>query len=113
MHISLDEKAVQIRFSVGEAMACFKRSLELPLSSIKKVHLDRPCGRWNDMRAPGTFIPGLLKAGTYHTRDGKEFWFATRKPVIVFELRNHRFHRVVLSAPRHRYWRDMIERRRK
>jgi len=113
MKLSLGEKAVKIEFTIGEKMTAFRRSLDIPLSAIKQVHGTRPKFGWTDLRAPGTFVPGLLKAGTYHTRDGKEFWFATRKPVIVFELRNHLFHQVVLSAPRYRYWQEMIEHVRK
>ena len=28
---------------------------------------------------PVTFIPGVIKAGTYLTNRGKEFWYVTRK----------------------------------
>ena len=37
-----------------------------------------PEPRLLEVRVPGTFIPGVIKAGTYWTRAGKEFWYVRR-----------------------------------
>jgi hypothetical protein len=47
---------------------------------------------WKEIRAPGTAIPGLIKAGTYYTFRGKEFWMLKKKDFpIRIELKNNKF----------------------
>ena len=31
-----------------------------------------------EIKAPGTSIPGLIKAGTFYSNRGKEFWYVTK-----------------------------------
>ena len=51
------------------------------------------------MRAPGTHIPGVFAAGTFHKDGEKIFWDvrdATR--AVVIELRDESFARLVLEV---------------
>ena len=50
-----------------------KGSFKIPLQNIKNVSAELPKPTWKEIKAPGTFIPGLIKAGTYYTDKGQEF----------------------------------------
>jgi hypothetical protein len=57
---------------------------------------------WKEIRAPGTAIPGLTKAGTYYTSRGKEYWMLKKKDSpIRIELDNNNFKRLILGVSGH------------
>ncbi len=47
---------------------------------------------------PGTYVPGLIQAGTYRRRGEKSFWLVGRSPkVTVVDCPGGRFDRIVLQ----------------
>ncbi len=48
---------------------------------------------------PGTYIPGLIRAGSYLTPRGWEFWYVIRKrpEYVTIELKGGRYQRLILS----------------
>ena len=57
----------------------FKSQLEIPLSHVIGAEIDpSTVQEWGNLfvgvRAPGTGLPGVIRAGTYHTGNGKVFW---------------------------------------
>jgi hypothetical protein len=59
-----------------------------------------PGRRIIDIRVFGSFIPGSLKAGTFYTREGREFWFVERgrQHYVTLELAPEApYRRVVLG----------------
>jgi hypothetical protein len=57
----------------------FKSQLEIPLSHVVGAEIDPgTVQEWGNLfvgvRAPGTGLPGVIRAGTYYTSDGKVFW---------------------------------------
>lgn len=73
-------------------------NLNIPLACVIHAALEKPYWNFTAVRAPGTHIPFLLKAGTYHTTLGREFWFVTAgRPHLVIELNNWEFNRLVFS----------------
>lgn len=62
---------------------------------------------------PGTYFPGLIKAGTYYTRNGKEFWYVIRgKNYLTIELENESYKRIVLGLDENQEWVGKINKER-
>lgn len=77
----------------------FKSKLVIPVAHIVSVSRQEPVVSWKDIRAPGSFIPGLIKAGTYYSSRGKEFWVTVReKTPVTLELKNEKYQRVILGV---------------
>ena len=53
-----------------------KSELRVPLAHVAGVeHADDEARTWfHGFRAPGTNIPGVLTAGTFHHHEGRVFW---------------------------------------
>jgi hypothetical protein len=54
---------------------------------------------------PGTNIPGIIKAGTYFTNRGKEFWYITRgREILRIELKGLFYNRIILGVKDSSLW---------
>ncbi len=66
MKLSLDDDTLRIELSWWLKVLAFHFStLKIPLAQIDRVGTDRQKTHWGERRIPGSFIPWLLKAGTY------------------------------------------------
>ncbi|AFZ60675.1 hypothetical protein H6G54_17915 [Anabaena cylindrica FACHB-243] len=103
MHLSIVDDSLQIEFSLKEQLLAvrFHKVWQIPLTHITQVTTELPPNTWKEIRAPGSFVPGLIKAGTYYTDRGKEFWYVTRKndfgSVLTIDLENESYQRIVLN----------------
>lgn len=77
-----------------------KSSLTIPLANVRGATADpgmiaEPKG----IRAPGTRVPGLITAGTFHLHGEKVFW-DVRDPAktVVVELADEEYARLVLQV---------------
>ncbi len=99
MNIVIDKDVMSIELSNLEKILSFHNSLKLPISQITEVSDTLLPPTWKEIRAPGTAIPGLIKAGTYYTFRGKEFWMLKKKDnPIRIELKNNKFKRLILGV---------------
>jgi hypothetical protein len=75
--------------------------IDISLRNVRDISHDpdRVKQRWSGFRAPGTWIPGVLKAGTFH-KDGKTVFFDVHDPAnaIVIELRDEAYSELVLEV---------------
>ena len=86
------------------------KTFEIPLNHIKRVTTEEPQSTWAEIRAPGTFLPGVIKAGTYYTRNGREFWYVTREQdYLVLELEDEPFKKMVLTIEQSEAWLNRIQ----
>lgn len=60
------------------------------------------------IRAPGTHLPGVIKAGTYYTRQGREFWYVTAQRFLSFELHQEPYQKIVLTTEHNQAWADRL-----
>jgi hypothetical protein len=100
--LELGSDALRIRLTGRDALYALKRSLTVPLGSVAAVRaVDREeLHRTKTLRAPGTSVPGRVKAGTFRGTEGKELWDVRRgRRVLELELRGHDYARVVLELP--------------
>lgn len=103
MELSIVDNSLQIEFTLTEQLIAirFHKLWQIPLNHIISVTIDLPPKTLKDLRAPGTFVPGLIKAGTDYTNRGKEFWYVTRKnnlgQVLNIDLINETYQKIVLN----------------
>lgn len=77
MHLKINDRTLEVRLGLFEKILAVYGSLEINLTDIVHVGTVPPGQTWKEIRAPGTYLPGLVKAGTYYGR-GKEFWCVMR-----------------------------------
>ena len=99
MQIISDDSNLYIKFNITEKILGVHGSFTIPLDTISDIHTDIPKHMPHGLRFPGTFFPGLIKAGTYLTNRGKEFWYATRnKKLLCIELKQGFYKKIILST---------------
>jgi hypothetical protein len=111
MRLSITNAKLSIEFEWYEQLWAVRtdRVMEIPLAHIRSVTTAEPQSSWAALRAPGTFVPGIIKAGTYYTKQGKEFWYVSDdRNYLTLELADEPYQRVVLTIPDHRVWEDRI-----
>ena len=110
MKLSIEEDKLQIKMNPLERVLCFRGYLRVPLDHITQVSAKRLGWHSGQIRAPGTHIPFLLKAGTYYGKQGKEFWWVmVGKPSLIIELKDWDYNRIVLSSGNNETWARRIE----
>jgi len=109
MKLTIYEGKLRIDLSDLEKVLAIKRDFEIPLEHIVEVRTEAPEISWREIRAPGTYLPGVIKAGTYYTPRGKEFWYVTKKGCLVLELRDEPYRRIILSVERYKQWAESIK----
>ncbi|MGK7889001.1 MAG: hypothetical protein AB4042_06675 [Leptolyngbyaceae cyanobacterium] len=94
------------------------QTIYVPINHIMEATVGQAQGIWDGIRAPGTFVPGVIRAGTYYTQQGREFWYVTRQEgggfeqVMVLSLSltaDEYYKRIVLSVPECQSWGDRIQ----
>ncbi len=118
MQLSILNNSLQIEFTLTEKLIAvrFHKLWQIPLNHIISVTTNIPPKTLKDLRAPGTFVPGLIKAGTYYTDRGKEFWYVTRKnnfgQVLNIDLINETYQKIVLNnIENHQEWQQQLTQR--
>jgi len=79
----------------------FKSSLRIPIDNIKKAYqdLDAISQSWKGWRAPGTSIPFLITAGTYHLEGNKIFWDVVNKEnTIIIDLDDADYQQLIIEV---------------
>lgn len=78
-----------------------KSRLEIPLANVVGVRADPEVARgwWKGIRAPGTHVPGVIVAGTFH-QDGKRIFWDVKDPerTIVVELADDRYDELIVEV---------------
>lgn len=111
VNLSIIGNKLQIELEWYEQLWAFtmNKTLEIPLDRIERVTTEEPQSNWAEIRAPGTFLPGVIKAGTYYTSRGKEFWYVTKdKDYLTLELKDEPYKRIILTLDRNEAWIEQI-----
>ena len=77
-----------------------KRGFDIPMDRVVSVAADPDIARTRKgTRAPGTYLPGVITAGTYFRKGDRNFWDVIRtQNVIVIELRDEPYRRLILEV---------------
>lgn len=111
MNISIVDNKIRLQLEWYEQLWAFswENPLEIPLAHLARITTDEPPSSWTEIRAPGTFLPGVIKAGTYYTPRGREFWYVTKdKDYLVLELRDEAYKKIVLTLNSNQLWAERI-----
>jgi hypothetical protein len=91
---------LRARLDGWDRVWALKRELAVPLAHVRGVEPAPEGLRPRGLRAPGSYWPGLIAAGTYRRRTGKEFWSVRdRFRAIVVEIEGDVYDRLVLQVP--------------
>ncbi len=111
MQLSLANEQLSIEFEWYEQLWAvrFDRLMAIPIAHIQTASTAEPQCNWATVRAPGTFVPGIIKAGTYYTKQGKEFWYVTEdKNYLTLDLQDEPYRRLIITIPESQSWYDRI-----
>ena len=77
-----------------------KRGFDIPLEHVRGVTADPTIARGRKgTRAPGTYLPGVITAGTFYRSGSRNFWDVRRpENVIVIDLRDERYARLIVEV---------------
>lgn len=97
----IEENNLEVRLSWLERLASLRWGVSVPLTSIKGATVDRGAiPAQLGIRAPGTGFPGVIAAGTFYKNLEKQFvYWAVGDQVVVVELKDHKFQRLILGTP--------------
>jgi hypothetical protein len=111
LHIEQDRLAIDLEWYEQLWAVTLDRQISIPLARIERVTTAEPQSDWAEIRAPGTFLPGVIKAGTYYSKRGKEFWYVTSdKDYLTLELHDEPYRRIVITIPDRIVWAERIDR---
>lgn len=111
MKLRIESDKLQIEFNFWEQVwgVKFNKIWEIPLVNIESATSKEPQSNWREIKAPGSFVPGLIKAGTYYTNRGKEFWYVTKETnYLTLELSNESYKRIILNIDESESWVERI-----
>lgn len=108
MKLEISDGKLKIDLGNLEKVLGVSGGFEIPLENIVRAGTEAHRTGWREVRAPGAHVPGAIKSGVYETPRGKEFWYVTEKGVLVLELENEVYKRIVLSMDGNEEWAERI-----
>jgi len=99
--VTIDDGVLGVEMHGADKLWSLRSHLDLPLRNVRSIRRDPDVVRqwWSGLRAPGTWIPGVVKAGTFH-KDGESVFFDVHDPAntVIVELRDERYSKLVLEV---------------
>ena len=108
MKLEISDGKLKIDLGDLGKVLVIRGSFEIPLDHILKVGTEAHRSGWAETRVPATHVIGATKAGVYNTPRGMELWYVTEKGVLVLELEDELYKRIVLSIDRNEEWAERI-----
>ena len=98
--LMVDDDFVQVRPSLPQRLWGMAGSVGIHRSQIVATSQVLTEARLSDVTPDvGMVVPDLIAAGRFRADDGDERWMVGKEAsVVVLELRNHRYRRVVVGA---------------
>jgi hypothetical protein len=93
--------ALHIEVNGLDKLWSLRSRLEVPLAHIKSVHpAPDVARRWFDgLKVTGSYIPGLLTAGTFYHDGGLVFWDVHHpQNAIAIDLDHERYQRLIVEV---------------
>jgi hypothetical protein len=100
--VELTDGLLKVEMLGWDKMWAMKSHLEIPVDHVagaRRWRKESDAG-FKGIRAPGTHLPGLIVAGTFH-RDGKHIFYDVHnfKNAVVIELKDEWLSRLVVEVP--------------
>jgi hypothetical protein len=98
--VSIDGDRLVVDIEGFDRLWALKSRLEIPLANVVDVTADPGAtSQVKGFRAPGTNIPGVIVAGTFHADGEKVFWDVhDAAKAVVITLEQQRYARLVIEV---------------
>jgi len=98
--ISVQGQDLVVEMNGLDKLWSLKSKLTIPLAHVRGATVDPGMvGEPKGVRAPGTHLPGVITAGTFH-QDGEKVFWAVRdgQNAVVVELADEQYTRLVVEV---------------
>lgn len=98
--ISVQGQDLVVEMNGLDKLWSLKSKLTIPLAHVRGATIDPGIlGEPKGVRAPGTHLPGVITAGTFH-QDGEKVFWAVRDALkaVVVELADEHYTRLVVEV---------------
>ncbi|MFJ5990586.1 hypothetical protein [Lentzea sp. NPDC092896] len=98
--ISVQGQDLVVEMNGLDKLWSLKSKLTIPLAHVRGATVDPGIlGEPKGVRAPGTHLPGVITAGTFH-QDGEKVFWAVRdgRKAVVVELADEHYTRLVVEV---------------
>ncbi len=98
--VTIEGDELVIGQSLIESVLSLRSELRFPLACVTGITADPTIGSEpKGVRAPGTQVPGLLTAGTFHRDGNRAFWNIRRGThAVVITLEGAQFDQLVIDV---------------
>ncbi|MGW2376545.1 hypothetical protein [Kitasatospora sp. NPDC001683] len=99
-HVSIDGDNLIVEIEGLDKLWALKSRLTIPLAHVRGATTDPGIAKEpKGLRAPGTHVPGVVTAGTFHI-DGERIFWDVRDPAkaVVIQLADERYARLVIEV---------------
>jgi hypothetical protein len=99
--VEIAKDALIVHVQGTDQLWALKSRLEIPLSHVVGAEADPEAalGWWRGIRAPGTYVPGVIAAGTFYQEGEKVFWDVhDPEKTVVTRLRDENYSRLVVEV---------------
>jgi hypothetical protein len=98
--LELTSQELVVHLSAWESIWSLRRSFSVPLAQVRGATEDKGFGAEAlGLRIPGTYVPGVIAAGTFIKGGDKQFVYIRRKlQTIVIELNGNDWARLVIGV---------------
>ncbi len=98
--VSIDGKNLVVTMTGINKVAALKSRIDVPLAHVRGATEDPGIVHESKgLRAPGTHVPGIITAGTFHQHGERIFWDVTDgSRAIVIEFVDEDFARLVITV---------------
>jgi hypothetical protein len=99
--VELSSGALVVHVEGSDRIWALKSRLEVPLEHVSGARLagEEERGVYKGARFPGTNVPGVITAGSFHQRDEWVFWDVHHiERAIVISTRDEKYARLVIEV---------------
>lgn len=98
--VSIDGDTLTVRMEGLDKLWALKSQLSIPLANVRGATQDPGIiHEHKGIRAPGTHVPGIITAGTFHVDGERVFWDVhDSTKAVVIELADERYARLVIEV---------------
>lgn len=103
VEIEVDTQRLRVRMTGWDRLWAVSTGVDVPISTVsgvRPVSREEAFAKGPGLRFPGSYWPGVIKAGTYLSREhGRSLWCAHRaERLLLIELAGHWYQRLILEV---------------
>ena len=99
VRVELAGGRLDVRLATLDRILAMRGSFSIPFLDITSGSTASLPSTCKEVRSPGTFIPGVIKAGTYYNSRGEEFWMVKKgQQILNIEVKEMPYKRFVLGV---------------